>query len=279
MEPIAVNEVDEAMAKIQAAMVKVNSNVIFLPGLTAEEFGKLESKYGFKFPPELKRFLAAGIPLEQAEDIPGVIRLGGGWYNWRELAKDEIVVGSKSDVVTAAVQDKLASDDAEADDAFSAHVLEEAAKHPLIPLFGHRMMPSVPHRSGNPVYSLWYGYDFIPYGDNFWQWLWREFLFRKEDGRYELSGEDVLGEAFNQIASTEEQVPFWSEEFPGLRIYKKPVSVKANRSGEPPVREIRRELIDGVLHDTERKPFYITPDFCLIARSCLPECRGCAKTD
>ena len=124
-------------------------DVEILPGLTDEEVERAESKFGFTFPPELREFLQVGQP--------------AAWHNWRALIQDSVIIGSKDDTVSQqllwnatplnpkrvpdAVWDFVKSKDFE-------EVRKQASLHRLVPICGHRMMPSVPHEAGLPVLSM-----------------------------------------------------------------------------------------------------------------------------
>jgi len=47
----------------------------------------------------------------------------------------------------------------------------------LIPIMGHRYIPSEPNETGNPIYSV-YQMDIIIYGENLWEYF--ELEFRKK---------------------------------------------------------------------------------------------------
>src|SRR5437868_4631058 len=50
----------------------------FEPGLSNKEASRIESTYGFPFPPDLRSFLQYGLPVSR------------GWINWREDAPEQI---------------------------------------------------------------------------------------------------------------------------------------------------------------------------------------------
>ncbi len=68
-----------------------------------------------------------------------------------------------------------------------------AAAPTLIPLIGHRFLPSEPNEAGNPVFSV-YQTDIIYYGANLEHYFNNEFRgwSASEDGAYR-------------------QIPFWSD--------------------------------------------------------------------
>ena len=76
------------------------------------------------------------------------------------------------------------------------------AQFPLLPLFSHRMMPTVPHRAGLPVWSM-HGNDCISYGSNFWEWL------EKEWQKKELGLRQVVPKEWFALTTEEWEVPHW----------------------------------------------------------------------
>eukprot|EP00931_Biecheleriopsis_adriatica_P076406 TRINITY_DN50117_c0_g1_i1.p1 TRINITY_DN50117_c0_g1~~TRINITY_DN50117_c0_g1_i1.p1 ORF type:complete len:289 (+),score=51.16 TRINITY_DN50117_c0_g1_i1:28-867(+) len=145
--------------------IQSSMGVQILPGLSDEEFSKVEAKFGIQFPPDLRAFLQVGLP--------------AGWHNWRELSKDDVPVGSAADTASQQIKWHATPEEQEEvplsawlgeDDTFE-ELVERWRAHPLIPLRGHRMMPSVPHTCGLPVFSMHQMSDNIVYGSNFWTWL------------------------------------------------------------------------------------------------------------
>ena len=123
--------------------------VEILPGLTDEEVEKAEAKFGFTFPPELREFLQVGLPTK--------------WHNWRELIKDSVMVGFEADTVSQQLLWNATPEEEEdvPDEIWELvgsrdleEVKKQASLHRLVPIAGHRMMPSVPHECGLPVLSM-----------------------------------------------------------------------------------------------------------------------------
>jgi hypothetical protein len=85
------------------------------------------------------------------------------------------------------------------------HATLENSEHPkdfpLIPLYKHRMMVSVPCSPGNPVLSMHGCYDNIVYGDNLWLWLKAEF---------DIPLASVPDE-WLRLKRDWQQVPFWAD--------------------------------------------------------------------
>ena len=146
------------------------SDVEVDPGLSDSEFAHIETKYGFTFPPDLRKFLSMGIPV------------GDGWLNWRRKSEAEIrdslgwpLEGMLFDIKNNVFWLKewgrrpwfLHQRNNKARSAVS-----KAPK--LIPIFSHRYIPDRPHEVGNPIFSV-YQTDIIYYGHNLQSYLLNEF--------------------------------------------------------------------------------------------------------
>jgi len=128
------------------------------PGLTAAELAAAEQRFGFQFPQDLADFLHEGLPAggrfplwrSLDESIASQLRWplegmlfdvehGAFWMN--DWGKRPATLDVANSIVTAAVQ--------------MAPV--------LIPVYGHRYLPTEPLEAGNPVFSV-YQTDIIYYG-------------------------------------------------------------------------------------------------------------------
>jgi hypothetical protein len=144
--------------------------VEFDAGLTDAEVVAVESRYGFRFPPDLREFLQTALPKgprfpdwrsgDDAEirdwlDSPrqGVlfdIERNGFWLE---------VWGPRPALLGEAL-------------CRGEELLSPAPR--LIPIYGHRMMPDEPHLPGNPVFSV-HQTDIIHYGFDLADYLRHEF--------------------------------------------------------------------------------------------------------
>merc|ERR1712014_497379 len=111
-----------------------------------------EAKYNWTLPPDLKSFLQIGIPPT--------------WYNFHDYAKDDFVVGCDADMISKQILWNATPPEPE-----YARIANE---HPLIPLYMHRMMPTVPCQEGLPIVSMHQCSDNIVYGKNLWEYLERD---------------------------------------------------------------------------------------------------------
>jgi hypothetical protein len=187
-----------------------------LRGLDALEIAALEAKFRFQFPPELVAFLSVGVPVDPptpgngSAAIPAEQRASPfGWHNWHFLLRPDVHrrawsspddAEDKRDTVTCQLRWHAPPDPEDPDDAYRGEGSDDAPDseseddlrswkdmmrrraldaYPLIPLIGHRMMPTV--RYGEhlpfvrfPVFSM-HGNDRIAYGSSLWHWLAIEF--------------------------------------------------------------------------------------------------------
>jgi len=92
------------MLALQKLITEASPDTTFLPGLSPEEFAAIEAKYKFTFPPDVRRFLAAGVPTKTAakeargsgipSELPAIYQTASdGWHQWHELAKPSVELG------------------------------------------------------------------------------------------------------------------------------------------------------------------------------------------
>lgn len=159
-----------AVQSVQRAVADGDDTVELAEGLTDAEVAAVEAKYGFAFPPDLRFFYQVGVPRRARARMPADSHqtlgqwLACGWHDWKHLARTDVEVGSEEDSVTA--QWKWQCDPAD----WSAQDVD-ISENKLIPLCGHRMMPSLPCAAGNPVLSCYGCGDTTKYADNLWKWL------------------------------------------------------------------------------------------------------------
>lgn len=168
--------------------------IAFEKGLDLQEYGKIEALYGIKFPPDLKEFLTIGLPVSK------------GFVNWRDMSEaniesirerlnwplDGVIFDVENNVFWYS---KWGCKPKKIEDAIEICKYEIKKVPKLIPIFSHRYIPSQPHESCNPVFSV-YQTDIIYYGENLTDYLKRE--FNVADYR------DVDSKAIKEIR-------FWSE--------------------------------------------------------------------
>lgn len=143
--------------------------IAFAPGLSDLEVTTVEGRYGFRFPPDLREFLQTGVPV------------GPMFPDWRahDAVLGDFFVASQDGILFDVEYNRFwhpewgirPTDMAE---SLSMAKRELARVPPLVPIFGHRLMPTLPHRPGNPVLSV-VQTDIIVYGANLAEYLRVEF--------------------------------------------------------------------------------------------------------
>jgi hypothetical protein len=160
------------------------AGVAFAPGLSSSEFSAAEALYGFEFPPDLRSFLAFSLPT------------GGKFPNWRNPGSQSLAEAFawpleglwfdvKQNSLWLPEWGKKPADDA----SVYRHLSELVQAAPkLIPIQGHRYLPSRPCEAGHPVLSV-YQSDIICYGVNLENYFHNEYSFHFGRSGYQLSGE------------------------------------------------------------------------------------------
>lgn len=167
----------------QIKAVLETAGVAFAPGLTTQEFIAAEARYEFSFPPDLRSFLAFALPI------------GERFPNWRELDSPYLVDAFRRPLegLLFDVHNSLwlpfwgprPVDDATAFEQIR-QLVRSAPK--LIPIQGHRYMPSLPAEADNPVLSI-HQSDIICYGLNLEDYFKNEYSYYFGRKGYELSGD------------------------------------------------------------------------------------------
>lgn len=157
-----------------------DAGLSFDEGLSDEEFAEIESTFGFRFPSEIRSFLACGLPV------------GDRFYNWRDLSDTNVQkfrsfflsvddafrfdLENNPDDLRALLNDRFAGieDHQEYARAVLAYLHQSAR---LIPFYAHRcFFDGMDHM---PIVSLWQPVDSIFYGENFEDYLATEFLGKR----------------------------------------------------------------------------------------------------
>jgi hypothetical protein len=151
--------------------LKQAHGVKFADGLTDDEVRGVELRYGFRFPPDLREFLQAGLPISD------------GFPDWRNGSPQDLQqwLDTPLDGILFDVQHngfwlpEWGQRPVESDEA--AVVVRQLVKDAptLIPVCQHRMIPDRPHLAGNPVFSV-HQTDIIYYGCDLRDYFLHEFL-------------------------------------------------------------------------------------------------------
>ena len=154
-----------------------DAGILFDEGLSNEEFVQIESTLGFRFPSEIRSFLACGLPV------------GDRFYNWRDLSSANVqkyykFFSSMDDVFRFDLEnnsdDLRASLDVQFAGIEDPHAYAEAVlkylhqSTRLIPFYAHRCF--FDNMDDMPIVSFWQPVDSIFYGENFEDYLETEFL-------------------------------------------------------------------------------------------------------
>lgn len=194
-----------------------DNGIAFDGGLTDAEVEAAETRYGFRFPPDLRAFLQAGLPR------------GDGFPDWR--AGDEAGLRYWLDLPLRGILFDIEQNGFWLEEwgppppslSEAQRVAAElvAAAPRLIPVYSHRMMPAEPHLPGNPVFSV-HQTDIIWYGVDLRDYLIHEFLTREDIGVW-------------PIPESIRRIPFWDiERFQGVRWRPNGMCVFDNSAGQLP---------------------------------------------
>ncbi len=177
----------------RAALEK--AGVIFEQGLTKSEIGRIETEFGFTFPPDLAEFLSFALPVS------------GGFINWRSAPKEVLLerLDWPADGACFDIEHdgfwlgEWGPRPAALPKAFEVarEMLAQAPK--LIPIFSHRYLPDRPSLPGNPVFSV-YQTDIIYYGIDLFDYLKNEFYVS-------FGGKGRSGININDVR----KIDFWSD--------------------------------------------------------------------
>lgn len=174
----------------QALLAMLSGRVEVERGMSERELDRVEERWGFRFAPEHRMLLGAGLPTGSP-----------GWPDWRDGDPEDLaerlawpVRGVLFDVEhcgfwhadwgprPASTQDAL--------DAARSYVADVPV---MVPIYSHRYLLADPERTGTPVLSM-HQTDIICYGTDLIDYFHREF------GRPVPTPED------HQYAT----IPFWS---------------------------------------------------------------------
>jgi hypothetical protein len=169
------------------------AGVTFAPGLTHLEVKRAEEAYQLSFPPDLKELLMFALPASK------------GWPNWRDLDNAYIwrmlnwpCEGICFDIEHNAFwPQEWGAKPSSLTEAFAVAKQRVGEAPRLIPVLGHRQLPSDPNIAGNPVFSV-YQTDIIYCGSDLWNYLENEFYNYFRTPQYHLNG-------------SIRQIEFWSD--------------------------------------------------------------------
>jgi hypothetical protein len=145
------------------------------PGLTDDEFARIEHEFGFEFADDHRAFLAAGLPLNVPTQRPR-------WPQWRSGDPDAVreqliwpVEGVLFDVAENAVwHHSWGERPGDRDTALETARLHLARVPRMVPVYAHRYLPAGRGTFGHPVLSIWQT-DIIYYGTDLLDYVHQEF--------------------------------------------------------------------------------------------------------
>jgi hypothetical protein len=169
------------------------------PGLTEEEFSRIEATYELEFSPEHRAFLAAGLPVASPPEEGATWQQP--WPDWRHADEDDLrhrlewpVREVLGDVAHGSWHPALGARPTSKEEALEVARAVLARAPRLVPVYAHRFIPAGRDTPGHPVLSVW-GTDIICYGHDLADYIDREF------------GEIDEGAPWNPQAS----VPLWKD--------------------------------------------------------------------
>lgn len=167
------------------------------PGLTDNEVSAVERQHAIRFPPDLRAMLQEFLPE------------GGGFPDWRQsLHSSEVeysirnrmewpLVGMLFDIDEGYFWNPewgLRPQDISSRERIATSFIKSYPK--LIPIFGHRYIPEIPHEPGNPVFSI-HQSDVIYYGLDLHTYFRKEYYYP-----------DLIG--YQLPAVQPRRIEFWS---------------------------------------------------------------------
>jgi hypothetical protein len=140
------------------------------PGLSDEEIERIQERFDFIFPPDLKELLQFALPVNN------------GFVDWRSSSEREILdrmnwpfEGICFDIVHNGFWPHSWGKKPDRLDESIEVARSNVRKAPkLIPIFSHRYLPDIPSEAGNPIFSV-YQTDIIIYGSDLRNYLEHEF--------------------------------------------------------------------------------------------------------
>jgi hypothetical protein len=146
------------------------------PGFTTAELAAVEDQAGVRFPPDLGELLRETVPT------------GPQFPEWRTRAREsvvrfreQVIDGFRFGVIQNDVWLRAwgeRPDDSDVGEVIAQLVRDAPA---LIPVYGHRAIPSEPPEAGNPVFSI-VQTDVMIFGSNLREYLINEFKPRSPGG-------------------------------------------------------------------------------------------------
>jgi hypothetical protein len=163
--------------------------IIFDNGLSGEELQRIESENNFQFPVDLRTLLMLALPIWEPDYTTGAAYVQEQFPNWRNHAsivmrksrnylfegiRYAIEVGYETAPELGYWQNAWGSRPNTLSEALTIFEQRFSAAPLMIPVYGHRFIPTTPLLAGNPVFSI-VGHDIIHYGHNLIDFFHHEF--------------------------------------------------------------------------------------------------------
>jgi hypothetical protein len=195
VHPVACNTMTVPQTKQIINLLK-NKGVVFHDGLSGSELLDIEKKFLVKFPPDLKQFLQTQLPISHH------------FINWRQGLHDKKTEADIVDIIDWPLEGILwdikngswlsiwgdKPENKEDQIAFARSCFARVPK--MIPIYGHRYIPSEPNEVGNPIFSV-HQTDIIYYGYDLATYLSHEFNFN-------------LNTSFQELEKPKKEIRFWT---------------------------------------------------------------------
>jgi hypothetical protein len=146
-----------------------DARIALEPGLSDEEVERVQQRFRFRFPPDLRALLCTALPVSSR------------FPNWRSALDDDLdtLLDWPADGICFDIQhgnfwlEAWGPRPFDTDEACTVAREHIAHAPTLIPIFGHRYIPDEPAEAGNPVFSI-HQSDIIHYGRDLPDYINRE---------------------------------------------------------------------------------------------------------
>jgi hypothetical protein len=155
------------------------------PGLTDEEFARIEQDYDIEFADDHRAFLGAGLPVREPPQQGQTWE--NPWPDWRDGNAEELRAHINwpidfllSDIQRGHWRTEWGERPATADEALRIARIKLIEAPKMVPIFAHRFLPAGRGTFGHPVLSM-RGRDVICYGSNLFDYINQEFQEPRPD--------------------------------------------------------------------------------------------------
>ena len=174
------------------------------PGLTDVQMRRVQERYDLRFPPDLVELFSELVPLgprfyDWADETPENVAHIRGMIGWP-------VEGVLFDVENNAVWlPEWGERPAQKEDAIALAAEHLGTAPHLVPLMGHRYLPTEPCKSGNPVFSI-YQTDMIVYGRDL-----NDYFHNELGGSRTSDMSNIWAEPQEPLLAAIRAVPVWGQ--------------------------------------------------------------------